>query len=145
MGSEAGSSDERVASFARTFAPDRDRPLPSGRREYVWLGAGVSFVVAGVLLLVLAWFASQRALPATGLLAMKPNPGRTVEQLRTLNQDAAPWTVVSALPFLGSGLWMLATRPNRRRAAAAAGVAVVLFAGLGVLAPVDGCVGIGTC
>jgi hypothetical protein len=138
-----GRAEGDLASFAETFAPDRDRPALK-RSEYVWLG-GLGLAVAAILLLAFAWFAYQQALPSTGPLAMRPSPGLSVEELRALNREAAPWVAVTSLPLLLSGLWLLVRRPNNRDARRVAIVGTVLFA-VGMMAAsstVEGRVGIG--
>ena len=133
-----------VESFARTFAPDRNRRAQK-HYDLTWLGGGLGLVVAAGLILVVAALASQRALPATGLLAMKASPGMSVEQLRTLNEDAAPWTALSSFPLLVSGLWLLVRRPDRKTARRIGAVGGALFAAALVIASAftEGCVGIG--
>lgn len=145
MGSGVENSDTAdVDSFARTFAPDRKRPVPR-RLSHPWLLGGIAFVSAAILVLVVAWFGHQRALPSTGLLAMKPAPGLSIMQRRELNHDAAPWMALASLPLLASGLWLLWRRPNDRDTRAVGIVGAVLFTvGLIVMgAIVDGPVGIG--
>lgn len=112
----------------------------------MWLG-GVGLLVAASLVLVVSWLAYRRALPATGFLAMRPSPGLTVEQLRSLNEKAAPWMALSAVPLLVSGAWLVLRRPSNEMTRAVAIVAVVLF-GVGAMVGsqiAGGCTGIGSC
>ena len=122
----ASASSDEADEFARTFAPDRDRPA-APRPDFTWL-LGVVLVLAAAAILVTAWFAFQRTLPASGPFAMRPSPGRTIEELRNRNKQAAPFAAVSSLPLLGAGVWMLATRPPRNLARGVVIVAAATFA-----------------
>ena len=112
------------------------------RGDHLWLG-GLALVAGAAVILVVAWFAYQRALPATGPLAMRPSPGRNVEQLRTLNEHAAPWTALSAAPLLVAGLWLLVRQPSDKVARRVATAGAVAFLLVGMLAPIHGCAGLG--
>jgi hypothetical protein len=133
-----------VAQLATTFAPDRDRTPPK-RTDHLWL-VGFVLVVGAVVLFAFAWFASQRALPSTGALAMKPSPGLSIEQRRTVNEEAAPWVALASLPLLVGGVWLLVKRPAAQQARTVMILAAVLFmAGLAITSTVvDGSVGIGS-